>query len=508
MRRLVRRIAVATSIVLALSVAVPAGAAPESGGFPLRGLVSWLTEQPVWALSSAFTGVPREPSGPDLGRSGYVSAAATHAGGGAGRAPHKVAGGLDGYTTHQAGTATTATVGAHGFDPKTSRRDATKSTATMDQYVNADGSITRDIHETPVNYRAADGTWKPIDTTLRRDRDGRWQTTANSFEASLASGATAAGDGVQPDAAATDSTGHLVSVTLPTGEVVGYDLQGAAIGAPVVDGSVAAYQSVLPGTDMEIRAIGDGLKETLILNSANASAQWVFPLSLEGLTPRLSSDGAVDLVAANGSVAAEFPHGYMTDSHFDTQTGEMTGSGAISYQLSTVDGQPTLTVTADTAWLNDPARVYPVRVDPSITIQPSADVFLDNDPDTTNTNGDNIAIGTYDGGTTKARGFLRFDNLSSSGVTGKRVTAASLKLYHTWSYDCNHHVSFDVSRVLANWTLRRRPGPTGPVRCSSRLSPTPRRLDSAAAGWAATSNRRVVGWSSFRAASSNPTARR
>ncbi len=436
----IRRTAIVVSIVVGLSVAVPAGAVPSGGGFPLSWLTSWLSQGRAWARSSVVTGLPRQPHGPDVGRSGYVSANATHAGGGAGGPAHKVAGGLDGYQPHEAGAATTATTGTHGYDAKTSRRDATRSTARMDQYVNADGSVTRQLYQDPVNYQAADGTWQPIDTKLARGSDGRWHVGANSTKVSMRADAAATGD-------------HLVSVTLPTGQTVGYDIQGGSVSSPAVSGDTATYRSVLPDTDLRLTTVAGGVQENLVLNSPQAASDWVFPLSLQGLTPRLASDGSVDLVDASGAVAARFPHGYMQDSKFNPQTGAMAGSGAVSFSLVTVDGSAALKVSADRAWLADPARVYPVIVDPTVSIYTNGDVFLDNDPDTTNTNGDNIAVGTYDSGTTKARSFIRFDNLSSNGVSGKRVTSASLKLYHTWSYDCLHHLPINVYRVLSNWDV-------------------------------------------------------
>ncbi|MEI8413113.1 MULTISPECIES: LamG-like jellyroll fold domain-containing protein [unclassified Kribbella] len=43
-------------------------------------------------------------------------------------------------------------------------------------------------------------------------------------------------------------------------------------------------------------------------------------------------------------------------------------SDAVSYELVTVDGRQALKVTADSAWLDDPARVFPVRIDPTVDI--------------------------------------------------------------------------------------------------------------------------------------------
>src|SRR6185503_19893503 len=126
--------------------------------------------------------------------------------------------------------------------------------------------------------------------------------------------------------------------------------------------------------------------------------------------------------------------------------GSSAQSCAVSYELTTLGGRPALQVTADRAWLDDPARVYPVRIDPSTwTADDTGDVFVDNDSGTTNQNGNDLQIGTSNSGTTIARSFIHFDGFDAD-FGGMQITAASLKLYHTWSFDCTHHLAFSVSK--------------------------------------------------------------
>jgi len=47
-------------------------------------------------------------------------------------------------------------------------------------YRNADGSYTRRTCGEAVNYRASDGTWRPVDTALDRTADGRLHNRADS----------------------------------------------------------------------------------------------------------------------------------------------------------------------------------------------------------------------------------------------------------------------------------------------------------------------------------------
>src|SRR5690606_17737666 len=169
---------------------------------------------------------------------------------------------------------------------------------------------------------------------------------------------------------------------------------------------------------------------TLILESADAGSSWVFPLRLEGLTPSIGEDGSVLLADASGAVVATVPSGQMWDSYFNPQSGEFTSSSRVRYELIEVDGGLALRLGADEAWLRDPDRVFPVYVDPTLTTDVNYDVFVDNDPSGPNHNGDNLPVGTWNGGTTKTRSFLKWD--MPSAVAGKNVVAAAIRLYHTW----------------------------------------------------------------------------
>ncbi|WP_052311592.1 MULTISPECIES: LamG-like jellyroll fold domain-containing protein [unclassified Actinoplanes] len=340
----------------------------------------------------------------------------------------------------------------------------------MSQFANADGSVTQQLTAGHTNYRAEDGSWQPIDATLVPS-GSRWSMKANSLKVSLGASQVSSPAALTRSAttATTAPVAPMVSMTLPSGASVGYDLSGAAAVAPAVAGAVATYPSVLPNTNLQLQAIADGVKETLVLASPAAGNQWVFPLRLTGLTPRMTADGSVDLVDAAGKVLASFPHGSMKDSKFDPQTGDMAHSSAVTMSLITIGGKPALKVVADRAWLNDPARVYPVRVDPTVTTGDTSDVYVDNDSSTTaaDQDGDNLPVGTYDG-TVKARSFIHFTG-AATPATGQRVTSASLKLYLTWQYSCDYNRAFSVYAATADWgvdTLKTASLPGAPIGAS------------------------------------------
>src|SRR5215207_4984314 len=278
--RAVRAVAVFTLLAFGLTAAVPTPQAiPPGGGFPLPS--SWFTTKDGvrWNAAAALVGLPKQrQAGTAAGKSHYVPASSTRARTGAGRSPGKGIGALpaDVRTNPKVKRSTTPPIkGRDQFNPQTSRRIASAATATSDVYVNRDGSYTRKVHELPVNFRAADGTWKPIDRKLVPAGD-RFRQQASGVDVSFAGSA--------------DSQ-QLASVRVEAGRALSYRLQGATKVAAVVSGDTVTYPEALPGVDVKLSATAVGVKESLVLKSADVEPSWVFPLQLQGFTRRLGPGG-------------------------------------------------------------------------------------------------------------------------------------------------------------------------------------------------------------------------
>ncbi|MGW5782258.1 DNRLRE domain-containing protein, partial [Streptomyces sp. NPDC003863] len=391
-----------------------------------------------WVSDGGPLDTPDQQGGTARGKSHHASADATSLEGEAGRKPGKGKGELPPFerVTDDPADVTTgkAPGGRNSFNPRTSKRDAKKSTATSDFFVNADGSTTVRHYTGRANFKAADGTWKAIDTSLTEDKDGRLQQTANSLDVEFA-----------PTAA----DRQLASVDFGSGRSLAYALRGAAKAAPDVaaDGTVT-YAGVLPHTDAQLVPLAEGFKENIVLRSASAANSWVFPLDLKGLTPRVAADGDVEFTDATGAVTATIPHAFMEDSKVDPRSGDAAQSRNVGYELTTVDGKPALRMTADRAWLDDPARVYPVTVDP--TVVSSNSTYAQNTISGDHSTETQIKVGSYDSGTNKANSFLQFSSLGTT-LKGQKVTAATLNVYALWSSTCTPE-DFSVHPISQAWT--------------------------------------------------------
>ncbi|MEU9650543.1 DNRLRE domain-containing protein [Streptomyces sp. NPDC048110] len=337
-----------------------------------------------------------------------------------------------------------------GYDPDRSVELPGERTANSKEFRNADGTRTTRVYTEQVHFRAADGTWQPIDTTL-----------VPAADAEGAPGRTKAGD--DRLAASADDTGltlarrgddpELARLRVDGGRhEVGFGLSDAAGAEAEVRDAGAHYEDVRPDSDLVLEAAHGAVKETIVLNSPDAPRAWTFPLHLDGLSPSLDAHGAVLLKDTAGRTQAVIPKGWMEDTGHDAKTGGPALSGDVDYRLVESDGHWSLKVELDEAWLDSPDRVYPVRVDPSVDdVDDNGDSFVqDSWPDSNFAGDDELKIGSYDAGTNRAISYLKFDNVTSK-LKNRYVLDADLGLYNVWSSSCSAQ-KMTVHRVTGSWS--------------------------------------------------------
>ncbi|MDR6594751.1 RHS repeat-associated core domain-containing protein [Saccharothrix longispora] len=283
-----------------------------------------------------------------------------------------------------------------GYDPTTSREDVGRRQANSRTFDNADGTSTTEFSQEPVNYQRDDGSWHPVDTSLVSDGDG-WRNAADRVDTRF--GATAA-------------EFPFVRMALSDGHELAFGLAGTAAARGTAQGSRLTYPGVTAHTDLRLDVQPGGVKETLVLSSPDAPRSWVFPLRLTGLTARVV-EGRVELVRGDGGVEAVIPAGFMSDSRRE----EPATSDGVRYELVDHAGGRALRVSVDDAWLRDPARAYPVLVDPSVSPVLAAAAVVTSGG--ARTGGDELYVGG------NSAMYLKFD---TGALTNHRVFDAQLYL--------------------------------------------------------------------------------
>ena len=122
------------------------------------------------------------------------------------------------------------------------------------------------------------------------------------------------------------------------------------------------YVNIIDGVDIRYDVLGNTLKEYIVLKEESCGNAFSFEISAPNLFPVAEDDGSISLVDKEGTSIYTIPAPFMFDA-----TGEYSFDVAYSVE-SAKGGKYKLTVTADEEWLEDEDRVYPVAIDPAITL--------------------------------------------------------------------------------------------------------------------------------------------
>ncbi len=249
---------------------------------------------------------------------------------------------------------------ASSFDPDKSKLVG-RSTF-KDTYVNPDGTKTAVISQAPLNVKD-DGKWVPVNTNVDVNGDGEGVVDHHPLDPEFAD--RASDDGVL--------TIHHDGYTLA------YTLDGAA-SSPLSHtekhgaGDEVTYRDVFSDTDLHYTVTNGLVKEELVLAKLPSKARdsWTWHVDGKGLAATTEDDGTIVFRTAAGKVEFAIPAAQMWDSSGEKDVREP-ASTAVATQLQQDGDGWTITLSPDRAWLADPARVFPVHVDPSSSVAWSND---------------------------------------------------------------------------------------------------------------------------------------
>src|SRR6266508_5115851 len=120
-------------------------------------------------------------------------------------------------------------------------------------FANPDGSFTAEESAVPVRARLANGSWAPVDLTLRVGADGTLAPAVSAVPLALSWG----------------GAGPLATLSYQ-GKRFGLSWPGA-LQAPTLSGDTSTYADVLPGVDLRGRAERTGVSEVLVVRTREAA---------------------------------------------------------------------------------------------------------------------------------------------------------------------------------------------------------------------------------------------
>ncbi|WP_164689585.1 RHS repeat-associated core domain-containing protein [Herpetosiphon llansteffanensis] len=241
-------------------------------------------------------------------------------------------------------------------------------TATSKVLAFPDGHWETRIYAAPIHYRDRNGTWAAYTPILK---------SAQQRHAAIA-GYAVTGTDVDLWFAHADTKTlaqqqrNLVEFAY-AGVQVGFTPRDVDLKVPIVAGQMITYPNAFSNADLRYTATGPGLKEEVIFHKPPAN-NFALNVDLKIAGGEAEQQGQIVVIkGANAKPALVLSAPYLIDAK-----GQM--STAVSVTLKDLgDGQSILVYTPNQPWLNDPARQYPVILDPTISpIFPAGDTYVTN----------------------------------------------------------------------------------------------------------------------------------
>lgn len=217
------------------------------------------------------------------------------------------------------------------------------------------------------------------------------------------------------------------------------------------------HRNVFPNVDLRHITLNDEVKEDLIFNQfSKLPLEIVYEFSTQ-LKPSLKDNQVVFYEGDN--IVMTMPVPEMQDSAVDEKSGLPSRSLDINYELNEIsESEYELKVVPNQEWLQDPSRVYPIYVDPTLARNATLDTFVSSKNPTTNMNkfwsssrGEYVLwIGYYDTTTGTNYGLIKFPALTD--LRGATVSSAEVNSYVTWSYYGTQQNGLWLDRVNASWS--------------------------------------------------------
>ena len=336
----------------------------------------------------------------------------------------------------------------------------------------SDGTIKAAVYKDPVLYQDSAGKWQEIDNTLETSDDENdeisnfngYVTKSNKFRVKFAKNSN------QKKLVSIKMGDYSVSLSLLNKTKKNNSSMKQEKKAKIEDLTAASkasqkiyYENILPDTNIEYIVNGSGVKENIVIKSAQNNYQYSFEIDVKDLTLTLEDDGCIYAKDVNtGKTVFVLPKPFMLDANYEY-------SDNVNYSISSKNKKKyEITVTADAEWINSSDRTFPVTIDPAIQTEQSNtamdSVYVASGKPTTNYwHGPMIMVGKESSGIGKCQGLLRFDLPSLNRgdvVIDAELYAAQIKCdaYSNTTPDAAievHAVTSSWNKKTVTWTQNR-----------------------------------------------------
>ncbi|MGX9889955.1 DNRLRE domain-containing protein [Streptomyces sp. NPDC002276] len=199
-------------------------------------------------------------------------------------------------------------------------------------------------------------------------------------------------------------------------------------------------------------ALPSGFSEQVVLHERPDGPLTIrMPLTTsQGLKVSQTGSGHLLLTDGSGRTVADAPAPHMWDSAVDPASGLAAHDAPVASRIESTDQGQVLVLTPDLSFLDAADVSCPLTIDPTTTLAVSTDTWMES-PNYTDSqrSSEELRVGSYDGGTHRARAYLKFD---VSDIVGSHIVDTDLSLYSYWSSTCSTAGSgIRVRRVTSDW---------------------------------------------------------
>ena len=330
-------------------------------------------------------------------------------------------------------------------EPHIIGEDTSKRTENEKYFYLSDGSMVAAVYDTTVHYKDEDGKYHEIDNSLSEGLT-ELETKSGLQKIKLAKKASAKKlvtlkyedfnlswgfEGAKKARAETvekETTNDPIALENITSETV--------------------FKNAFENVDLQYIINPEGVKENIVLKDKTANHSFVQNYKSNNLTPRQTDEKTVTLYSGDKAVY-EITAPVMTDS-----AGEV--SDLLMLKLESVkNGSFNLRLQADTNWLNDSARQYPVTVDPTVLSKQNTASIQNKYLTSANSNLDatgSMYVGNQKGGMGDVRTAVKFSNLPAM-ERGDMICNARMYLeQRTYSHVSQPSLQINAYEITENWT--------------------------------------------------------
>ncbi len=239
-------------------------------------------------------------------------------------------------------------------------------TAHSKTFVDEKGEFHTRVYSARINYKTA-GVWRPVDNKLvESGRKGfAFKNAANSYKVHFK-------DRLEDDFMRLETPGGRAAVEVSLEKADDVD-------AVKSSAREISYRAARDDADILYDVTAEGVKETVVLKDADAPSSYAFkiePDEGDDLDAVAQKDGSIRFVAEDGR-ATLFTISAPSVADSAGAKGGIGSSapGKASMKIKEEDGAFRLEVSIDKEWFEDPARVFPVYLDPNYNIYSSNDAY-------------------------------------------------------------------------------------------------------------------------------------